>query len=297
MADKEKIYGVADKAWQIVVGCDPRMPCAPRCWARKTVARIVECQKAHHPDRAEFFQIALTADGKKWSGEVRLDERHLPDPLRWRKPALIATGFHGDIGRLGTDEVTKILRVACGALSKGHRFLFLTKCPGELGKQLAFAMNRIYGFHWRPAGISIGCSVMTQADADEMRGPMTEIAVAGWATHVWHEPAIGPADWRGWEFLRGMITGFESGAKARPGHPRWARADRDWCIDNRVPFFYKQWGEWGMTAEHGFGGREHLRTHTFSYGDGTGVEMIRIGKKSAGRMLDGRTWDELPEVR
>jgi protein gp37 len=79
----EKIYGVADKAWQCVVGCDPHMPCAPRCWARKTVARIVECQKPQNPDRAEFFQIALTPDGKEWSGKTYLDEAHLLDPLKW----------------------------------------------------------------------------------------------------------------------------------------------------------------------------------------------------------------------
>jgi hypothetical protein len=64
-----------------------------------------------------------------------------------------------------------------------------------------------------------------------------------------------------------------------------------------VPFFFKQWGEWGMTAEHGFGGRERLARHVFSNGHGTGVEMIRVGKKAAGALLDGREWREFPGIQ
>lgn len=62
-----------------------------------------------------------------------------------------------------------------------------------------------------------------------------------------------------------IIVGGESGSRARPMHPEWARSLRDQCQTARVPFFFKQWG-------------------------GT-------NKKAAGRLLDGRTWDEYPEVR
>jgi protein gp37 len=60
-----------------------------------------------------------------------------------------------------------------------------------------------------------------------------------------------------------VIAGGESGPGARPMQPEWVRGIRDQCLAQQVPFFFKQWG--------GF------------------------NKKKAGRLLDGRTWDEMPE--
>ena len=56
-------------------------------------------------------------------------------------------------------------------------------------------------------------------------------------------------------------------------HADWARGLRDQCRAAGVPFFFKQWGAWAPDAAS------------------TGR---RVGKKRAGRLLDGRTWDELP---
>lgn len=91
-----------------------------------------------------------------------------------------------------------------------------------------------------------------------------------------------------------VIVGGESGQHARPMHPDWARSIRDQCQEAWVPFFFKQWGEGGPTAEHGFGDQRPLETCTFSNGDGTGVEVTHVGKKAAGRLLDGREWSEFP---
>ena len=110
----EKIHGLADKAWQVVVGCSPSMRGAPRCWARGTVERIVKRQETSNPFCTEFFRQALTPDLQQRSGQVFLDADHLNDPLRWTKPALIATGFHRDWGRLSATDMLIILRVAAG---------------------------------------------------------------------------------------------------------------------------------------------------------------------------------------
>jgi|SRR5579883_1488430 len=305
MSNPEKIYGVADKAWQIVVGCDPHMKCAPRCWARKTVARVVECQKPQHPERARLFQIALTPDGKQWSGNVFLDDAHLTDPLRWRKPALIATGFHGDWGRLQPNDMLAILQQV--GKCPQHRFLLLSKQPDRV---FEFLWDRRWinlertGKHQDFLNASLGFSIMDQADADRMRAYVKMLDALGWATHVWHEPAIGPVNWRGWEFLRGMIMGYESGSQARPGHPQWARDTRDWCVAHGVPFNFKQWGEWA----------EHPGKPVAGTNNGAGVYVLpngrlgcqgdywarvaagmdRVGKRNSGRLLDGRTWDEVP---
>ena len=112
-----------------------------------------------------------------------------------------------------------------------------------------------------------------------------------------------------------VIVGGESGPRARPMHPDWARSLRDQCVAAGVPFFFKQWGEW---ADHTDGHKHEgsadrvilangqvIGAGVRKYGLGA-VEpdwrergaawMTRIGKARAGRMLDGRTWDQMPGV-
>jgi protein gp37 len=300
-AEKPKHYGIADRAWQPVVGCDPHMPCALRCWARKTVARVVECQRSVSPERAEFFQIALSVDKQKWSGEVSLDEQHLLDPLKWRKDALVATGFHGDLFRLTHPEISQVFQVIEEA--RQHRFLLLTKVPVS-------AAEFAHDCSWPVLqNVSIGCSVMTQQYANNMREPMRWLAAHGWNTHVWYEPALGPVNWKGWEFLRGIIAGGESGKDSRPSHPQWFRDTRDWCVEHRIPFNFKQRGDWSPECE-GYCriSKQRYSHETFAWGkDGQKYNplnpapddfpqmMYRVGKKAAGRLLDGRTWDGIPQ--
>lgn len=66
-------------------------------------------------------------------------------------------------------------------------------------------------------------------------------------------------------------------------HPRWARDLRDQCVAAGVPFYFKQWGEWAPSLNA-------------SDGDGQAL-MKRVGKRAAGRLLDGREWSEFPAVR
>lgn len=106
--------------------------------------------------------------------------------------------------------------------------------------------------------------------------------------------------------LHWVIVGGESGPNARPMHPDWARSLRDQCQAAGVPFFFKQWGEWipGESEADADGRRIAYPDEVCSVelGDGRryqtmsihGAEFVRIGKKAAGRVLDGRTWDEVP---
>ncbi|MCB2199676.1 phage Gp37/Gp68 family protein [bacterium] len=85
-----------------------------------------------------------------------------------------------------------------------------------------------------------------------------------------------------------VIAGGESGPKARPSHPDWFRTLRDQCQAAGVPFFFKQWGQWmpdfdSKTFKDG--------RRSFRWGD---FIMHSVGKKKAGRELDGRTWEEYP---
>lgn len=106
-------------------------------------------------------------------------------------------------------------------------------------------------------------------------------------------------------FLDWVVAGGESGSGSRPMHPDWARSLRDQCVGARVPFFFKQWGNWGETATLGFSDTPRVATHVFrtgtieTYGGGVpaGIEMRNVGKKSAGRLLDGHEWNEYPGER
>jgi protein gp37 len=79
------------------------------------------------------------------------------------------------------------------------------------------------------------------------------------------EPLLGPLDNLNLRGIDWTIAGGESGPAARPMNPEWVRSIRDQCVDAGVAFHFKQWG---------------------------GVQ-----KKQTGRVLDGRTWDELPSTR
>ena len=111
-----------------------------------------------------------------------------------------------------------------------------------------------------------------------------------------------------------VIAGGESGPNARPMHPDWARSLRDQCVSAGVPFFFKQWGEFivpfdELPACRVCGCTEHnacpdgcwwIEDDLCSNCEGLEavperpVEFDRVGKKAAGRVLDGRTWDEFP---
>ena len=104
-----------------------------------------------------------------------------------------------------------------------------------------------------------------------------------------------------------VIVGGESGPKARPMHPQWARDLRDQCAEAGVPFLFKQWGEWvdcdsGPEDDALYEGKADCWAHIDGgHHDGAmGIDffhthpMYRIGKKAAGRLLDGVQHDGYP---
>jgi protein gp37 len=108
--------------------------------------------------------------------------------------------------------------------------------------------------------------------------------------------------------LNWVIAGGETGPNARPMHPDWVRSLRDQCQEAGVPFFFKQWGQWNdLSSGNCVAPRKDRRvpwsdSYILSHRNKIykfldGCRMFRIGKKTAGRLLDGRTWDEFPEVR
>jgi protein gp37 len=115
-------------------------------------------------------------------------------------------------------------------------------------------------------------------EAMRMRFPDGETGDFGAPTKIG-----GKLDW--------VIVGGESGPNARPMHPEWARSLRDQCQAAGVAFFLKQWGEYQAVDEPdgevtSVNGRAII---AYSHGD-----YIRVGKKAAGRLLDGIEYSEIP---
>jgi protein gp37 len=111
---------------------------------------------------------------------------------------------------------------------------------------------------------------------------------------TWWEPGDPPkapprsgVDW--------VIAGGESGPGARPTHPDWLRSLRDQCLAAERAFFFKQWGEWAPIAFDDLASEtlesEELAGRVAGFDD---QPMHRVGKRAAGRLLDGREWSERP---
>ena len=107
-----------------------------------------------------------------------------------------------------------------------------------------------------------------------------------------------------------VIAGGESGAHARPSHPDWFRSLRDQCACANVPFLFKQWGEWfpGIVDDisDGSGGcaypdiehdhnSDRWQFKSVKYQEINGTDMLRVGKKRAGRNLDGSEHNQFPD--
>jgi len=169
--------------------------------------------------------------------------------------------------------------------------------------------HRRMGWAWPLPNVWIGSSVEDQVAADERIPHLLKCPAA--VRFLSCEPLLGPVDlaltrsdrvahvlkssssFPGFastgkkeSLIHWVICGGESGHKARPMHPDWARSLRDQCQAARVPFFFKQWGEFApgdqIPPAHSL---DPQRPSGFTY---------RVGKKAAGRLLDGRTWDEVP---
>lgn len=145
---------------------------------------------------------------------------------------------------------------------------------------------------WPYENVHIGVSVENQAAFDERVDLLRQIPAA--VRFISAEPLLGPVrgDLSGISWL---ICGGESGADARPMHPDWARALRDQCAEASVAFFHKQNGEFVDFDHIGERWNEMSRTQRERQQFVDGKAMIWVGKKAAGRLLDGRTHDEFPE--
>ena len=296
-----------DEVWNPVTGCSKVSQGCKHCYAERVFPRP-------YPGRA-FTDVAMHPD-------------RLAAPLHWRKPRRVFVNSMSDLFHdVVPDEFIDQVFAAMSA-APSHTFQVLTKRPERARDYLARRAMPL-------PNVWLGVSIEDQETAD-YRIPLllrTPAAVR-WISA---EPLLGPVDLGNLPSVSGIgryldslsnagredsdlptkldwvVAGGESGPHARPTHPEWLRALRDDCDAAGVPFFFKQWGEWRGPAESevfdtsmgraqkvpAFIVAQDGSVHCFNNErtrDG-GKVMIRVGKKAAGRLLDGREHLEYPNAR
>ena len=245
-------------------------------------------------------------------------EKHWNEPVRWNRkaqeagePALVFCASMADVFEDHPTWETERPRLwELVARTPWLTWQLLTKRPENISSMVPDAW---YAPGAWPVNVWVGTTVESQRWAD-VRLPLL-LKVPAPVRFVSCEPlfgevdldlvglarelAGGPVGQRGADWV---IAGGESGPKARPSHPDWFRSLRDQCAAAGVPFLFKQWGEWvpetharAPLTERAFFSRRFVDPEGQDrYSQGSAA-VFKVGKKAAGWMLDGRTWDQIPE--
>jgi len=295
MADRTKIEWTRDingnpgKTWNPITGCTPISEGCEHCYARRMAQRLAG--RYGYP-KDDPFRVTFHPD--------RLDQ-----PLKWKKPRMVfvcsmADLFHEDVSFEHIREIWQVMGDPRIFRSENgpHIWLLLTKRPGR-----ALEFHEWLTKHWPASGswgeiwhsnIYLGVTCENQQRADEripillqipaavrfvsiepMLGPVELVTING-AIDEWHcdiagnlidiDRATNGLDW--------VILGGETGPGARPMHPDWARSVQNQCQAAGVPFFFKKHGDYNRKAQ--------------------GLQFI-TDPDNAGRLLDGRLWEEYPK--
>ncbi|MEX0643613.1 MAG: phage Gp37/Gp68 family protein [Pirellulales bacterium] len=253
-----------EATWNPVTGCTRASAGCDNCYAVRLTYRLESCGQSKY--------TGLTSRNRQgrrhFNGVVKCHEADLQRPLRWTKPLVIFVNSMSDLFHpaVPADFIRQVFEVmeACPQ----HTFQVLTKRPAraaELNPTLPWLDNVWLGTSVEDGRVTDRVNHLRQTRAavkflsvEPLIGPIPALPVAG-------------IDW--------VITGGESGAGSRPLNPDWARRIRDRCIRYGVPHFFKQWGKLSNNPDPA---------------DPTAKE--NGGTAKGGRMLDGRTWDELPST-
>lgn len=301
-----------DRTWPLVYGCSQVSDGCKNCYAEQ---RWVPRFQAN--PRSVLHDAGIVTADSRWTGKVVMLEQNLDWPYRGSKskPERIFVNPFSDLFHeaVPAEFIHKVFRVM--AMCYGCTFMILTKRP----QMMKVRIEQEYKHGQYPErftlplpNVWLGVSVEDQKAADQ-RIPHLLNTPAG-VRFISVEPMLGPVELGKWlhvesnggipglpaytEQIAGpslidwVICGGETGKGARPMHPDWARSLRDQCKAADVAFFFKQWGEYLHESQIEVFGLDWLKS---SKRDPSG-EFCRVGKKAAGRLLDGVEYSEFPVV-
>lgn len=227
--------------WNPVTGCTKISPGCENCYAERLSERFRGVEG--HPFE-NGFDLTLRPD-------------RLAQPLSWKKPKMVFVNsmsdlFHKDIPE---DFIASVFETMEKAVH--HIFQVLTKRSSLMRN----FVNKRYKYSSVPEHIWLGVSVEDKARNSRIKHLQQTNAAIRFLSI---EPLIGDPGNLDLHDIQWVIVGGESGPNARIMKPEWVRSVRDQCIEQKVPFFFKQWGGYRP--------------------------------KSGGRELDGEEWNQFPKL-
>ncbi len=252
------------------------------------------CQHCYAEEWAKRFGT----DWGKTADRRFFGDKHWNEPVRWNaaaekagNPRLVFCASMADVFEDRDDLVPHRERLwDLIGRTPWLTWQLLTKRPENIAGMVPWSGD------W-PVNVWAGTTVETQRWANERIPLLCQGAAGASVRFLSCEPLFDAVDLgliMSNSRINWVITGGESGPKARPSHPAWFRSLRDQCQAAGVPFLFKQWGSWRPMHY----GDENGRTERVApFVDGVlPAPMAHVGKKLAGHVLDGRTWDEMPEA-
>jgi len=253
-----------ERTWNPITGCTKVSLGCKNCYAEREWRRLSANKKTVYYER-EFT-------------DIRFHQDRINEPLKWKKPCRVFVNsmsdlFHEQIDDLRIASVFSMMRLA-----NQHQYQILTKRPERMQRIVEALTDLVGGVpesllpsncDIRPgANVWLGISAEDQATANERIPHLLNTQAS--IRFLSLEPLLGPITLhKEWRRLDWVIVGGESGPNSRPMYTDWVISLRDQCRSAHIPFFFKQWGEFNTLGQ-------------------------RVGKRNAGRLLDGREWNQYP---
>lgn len=234
-------------------------------WTEQTWNPIVGCTKVspgckhcYAETMAKRLQ-AMGTPGYESGFALRLLPERLADPIKRQKPTVYFVNSMSDLfhDKVPESYIEKVFDVI--AATPQHSYQILTKRAARLARY----------FHGRtvPPNVWLGVSVENRRHGVPRIDCLRTVSARIRFLSV--EPLLEDVGELDLHDIHWVIVGGESGPNARPMKPEWADSVRRQCAEQEVAFFFKQWGGWGADGK-------------------------RRAKSKNGRLLNGRTWDEMP---
>lgn len=190
--------------------------------------------------------------------DLRLVPDKLEEPLRWRVPRRIFVNSMSDLFHEQVPDAYVLQVAQVMEKASWHTYQVLTKRAERMRALLGKKLRSVAGASHIWWGVSVEDRKHGLPRISQLRAAPARVRFLS------IEPLLEDLGALDLDGISWVIVGGESGRGARPMLPTWVRAIRTQCRRARVPFFFKQWG----------GAQKHR----------------------SGRLLDGRTWDEMPQV-
>ncbi|KLU66723.1 phage protein Gp37/Gp68 [Desulfosporosinus acididurans] len=306
-----------DTVWNPVTGCTKVSEGCRNCYAERMSKRLAG--RCGYPADNPF--------------RVVLHPEKLDEPSKWKKPRRIFVNSMSDL--FHEDVPFEFIRAVWARMVTlpQHTFMILTKRPERMLEFFIWMDSQEFRVETFRSNVWLGVSAENQGAANKRIPLLLRAPVL--VRFVSCEPLLGPINLERIEpmgvdaFIHSLsgtvsvpftildnrpkldwvIAGGESGPGARPMHPDWASGLRDQCQAAGIPYFFKQWGEWKTFYDRDQDDpdwqnipeeKPNIRRLNFAGGHGFHGDRVvylkKVGKKKAGRELDGRTWNEIPKL-